>query len=85
MRRCEMPKLTSRIISVSDEELEELISRLRAWAWQKHGRQKELAAEMGVTEETVSRWLSGRKSPSLAKFFALRAFLKRQGSRKSQE
>jgi transcriptional regulator with XRE-family HTH domain len=82
MRHCEMPKLTSMLNCVSDEELKELMANLRAWAWQKHGRQKELAAAMDVTEETVSRWLSGRKRPSLEKFFALRAFLKRQEGQK---
>jgi transcriptional regulator with XRE-family HTH domain len=75
-----MPNLTYMLNSVPDEELAELISNLRTWAWQQHGRQKELATAMGVSEETVSRWLAGKKRPSLKKFFELRDFLKRQKS-----
>jgi len=54
---------------------------LRKWAKQGHGRQKQLAEAIGVTEPTLSNWLAGRKTPSLQKFFALRDFLKKQGEK----
>jgi transcriptional regulator with XRE-family HTH domain len=73
-----MPLLPSTLSEVPDEELFELMNRLRQWADEKHGRQKEIAAEMDVTEETVSRWLRHRKKPSLEKFFKLREFLQKQ-------
>ena len=67
---------------MSEKELEELLSGLRAWAEAKHGRQKELAEAMGVTENTISHWLGGRKRPSLAMFFKLKAFLQKRGRRR---
>jgi transcriptional regulator with XRE-family HTH domain len=72
-----MPKLPSILGRVSEEELKKLITDLKKWVKQKHGRQKELAGAMHVTEDTISHWLAGRKRPSLKKFFALRDFLKR--------
>jgi hypothetical protein len=37
---------------------------------------------MGVSEDTLSHWLGGRKRPSLEKFFALKDFLNKQRRRK---
>jgi predicted transcriptional regulator len=62
------------------DELRELMAEIRAWTWAKHGRSKEMAEALRVSEETVSRWVNGRKRPSLKKFFELRDFLKEQGS-----
>jgi transcriptional regulator with XRE-family HTH domain len=77
MRCCPMPKLTSMINAVPEEELRELMASLRNWAWKQHGRSKEIAAALNVTEETVSRWLNGRKIPSLKSYWALQAFWKK--------
>jgi hypothetical protein len=38
--------------------------RLRAWFIEQATTARQLAAEMDVREETVSRWLSGRLKPS---------------------
>ena len=76
-----MPKSPSILGRVPQEELEKLMDGLREWVGKKHGRQKELATAMRVTEYTVSHWLAGRKRPSLKKFFALRDFLKKQGEK----
>jgi transcriptional regulator with XRE-family HTH domain len=73
-----MPLLPCTLEGVSDEELRQLMNQLRQWADKQHGRQKELAAQMGVTEETVSRWLRHRKIPSLRMYFRLREFLAKQ-------
>jgi transcriptional regulator with XRE-family HTH domain len=83
MRTCEVPKLSSTLGVVSEDELQKVLNGLRKWAKGSHGRQKQLAKALDVTEQTLSNWLSGRKRPSLGKFFALRAFLKRQSSKES--
>lgn len=63
------------------KELDDLMADLTAWCKAKHGRQKQLAAEMGVNDFTVSHWLAGRKRPSLDQYFALKDFLKKQHKR----
>lgn len=74
-----MPKLSSILGRVSEDELRRVMTALKKWAKGGHGRQKQLAEAIGVTEPTLSNWLALRKRPSLTKFFALRDFMKRQG------
>lgn len=64
------------------EELEKLLAELRAWCKAKHGRQKEIAEALQVSEDTVSHWIANRKTPGLAKYFEIRDFLKKQRRRK---
>jgi len=64
------------------EELDALMAELKAWCKQKHGRQKELAEHLHVSEDTISHWLARRKMPSLQKYLALQDFLKKQRRRK---
>ena len=47
------------------QELDKLISELTSWCKAKHGRQRELAAMLGVSEQLVSNWLARRKTPTL--------------------
>jgi hypothetical protein len=37
-----------------------------------HGRQKEIAHEIGVSEQVLSNWLNGSRRPSLDSFFKIR-------------
>jgi transcriptional regulator with XRE-family HTH domain len=60
------------------EELDALMAELKAWCKAKHGRQKDLAEKIGVSEDTISHWIARRKKPGLEKYFELRAFLKQQ-------
>jgi transcriptional regulator with XRE-family HTH domain len=60
------------------EELDALMAELKAWCKAKHGRQRELAAELGVTEQVLSNWIARRKMPGLQNYLRLQAFLKRQ-------
>lgn len=57
-------------------EIELLMSKLEAWCQGQHGRQKEAALEIGVSEQALSNWLSGRKTPSLPNFLKIQEFLK---------
>jgi transcriptional regulator with XRE-family HTH domain len=63
---------------MAPEELDLLMAELKAWCKAKHGRQAELAREIGVTEQLLSNWLARRKTPGLQKYLALQAFLRRQ-------
>jgi transcriptional regulator with XRE-family HTH domain len=58
------------------EELDALMAELKAWCKAEHGRQKDLAAELDVTEQVLSNWIAGRKKPGLENYLKLRAFLK---------
>jgi transcriptional regulator with XRE-family HTH domain len=63
------------------EELDALMAELRAWCKAKHGRQRDLAAELGVTEQVLSNWIAGRKKPGLENYLKLRAFLAKRRHR----
>jgi transcriptional regulator with XRE-family HTH domain len=63
------------------EEVDALMAELKAWCKAKHGRQKDLAEKIGVSEYTISHWIPRRKTPGLEKYFALKAFLKKQRRR----
>jgi transcriptional regulator with XRE-family HTH domain len=54
------------------QELDNLISELTSWCKAKHGRQRELAAMLGVSEQLVSNWLARRKTPTLKHGFKFR-------------
>jgi transcriptional regulator with XRE-family HTH domain len=42
--------------------------------------QADFARELGVTQSTVSRWLSGKAKPEVQHWIAVRAFLARHGN-----
>ena len=63
------------------EELDALMAELRAWCKNKHGRQKQLAEHLHVSEDTISHWIALRKTPGLEKYLALQAFLRKQRRR----
>jgi transcriptional regulator with XRE-family HTH domain len=60
------------------DELDALMKNLSAWCKDIHGRQKLAADEVGVTEQTLSNWIAGRKRPGLTKYLKVQAFLKKQ-------
>jgi DNA-binding transcriptional regulator YiaG len=66
------------------EELEALMAKLTAWCEQKHGRQKELADYLHVSEDTISHWKAGRKKPGLEKYLVLKAFLAKKHRQRSR-
>jgi predicted transcriptional regulator len=59
------------------DEVDALMDELLAWCKAERGRQKELARELGVTEQVMSNWLSKRKTPSLKYWLQLQVYVKR--------
>jgi predicted XRE-type DNA-binding protein len=70
---------------VPRDEVDDLISELKAWAEQaRYGEQTELARLLGVPKQRVSHWIAGRKIPNLRDGLKLQAFLKKQRRSKSR-
>jgi transcriptional regulator with XRE-family HTH domain len=69
------------ILPMGTKELKELMADL-AKACQPYGRQKEVAKQLGVSEQILSNWLSGSRVPLLKNLFKIEAFLKKQKSRR---
>jgi transcriptional regulator with XRE-family HTH domain len=65
------------ILPMGDKELKQLMEEL-AKACQPYGRQKEVAKELGVSEQILSNWLSGSRVPLLKNLFKIEEFLKKQ-------
>ena len=59
------------------DEVDSLMNELLAWCKDRRGRQKELAEELGVTEQVMSNWLWKRKTPSLKYWLQLQAVVKK--------
>jgi hypothetical protein len=77
----QMLAAVGRIPGMPPEEIEKVVTELRAWASQGRGRQKQAADALGIDEALLSNWIAGRKRPGLKYYFALQAFLKKQRRR----
>jgi hypothetical protein len=60
-------------------ELDRFMDALHKWCKRLKGRQKALAAELGVTEQVLSHWLCRRKMPSFAFGLRLQAYARQKG------
>ena len=49
-----------------------------AWCHAKHGRQKELARALGVSDQWVSNWVTGQRIPNLEHGLRIQVFLRRR-------
>jgi predicted transcriptional regulator len=67
---------------MAPDELEALITELKAWCREERGRQRKVADALGVSEALVSNWLARRKTPMLRHWLELKAFLKTERRRK---
>jgi hypothetical protein len=65
-------------IRMTAPEIKTLMAELKRWSSEKHGRQTELAREIGVSPKLVSDWIALRRPPSLNQYLKLQDFLKRQ-------
>ena len=70
--------LSNTIPRMAPEEQDRLMKELLEWCKAVRGRQKALAEELNVTEQTLSNWLHRRKNPSLEYWFALQDFSKKK-------
>ena len=52
-----------------------------AWCHAKHGRQKELARALGVSDQWVSNWVTGMRIPNLEHGLRIQVFLRRHSRR----
>jgi hypothetical protein len=66
---------------VHDEEIQNMLNDLKAWAGEEHGRNAELARTFGVSKQLVSDWFSGHSTPTWATGLKIQAFLKKQRRR----
>jgi hypothetical protein len=62
-------------------ELEKLLNELRAWCAEGTKRQVQVAEALGVSRGLVNDWLTGRRVPGTDRYFALKAFLRKQHRR----
>jgi transcriptional regulator with XRE-family HTH domain len=68
---------------MGDPDVEALISELKAWCKQKHGRNAEIAEMLGVSRQLVSDWFSSNAVPTLAAGLKIQTFLKKHRRRKT--
>jgi transcriptional regulator with XRE-family HTH domain len=57
---------------------QKLIADVQAWCDEAYGRQAQLARLLGVSRQSVSGWLSGRKSPTSEQALWLSQFMATQ-------
>jgi transcriptional regulator with XRE-family HTH domain len=57
----------------------ELVSALKRYLAESGETEKALASQIGINHHTLSRWLSGEKSPQKGKLALTAYFLKRVG------
>ena len=58
-----------------EPEIKQLIEELRTFCQTKHGNQRQVAGELGVSEALLSNMLAGRRNPTLKLFFKIRRLL----------
>ena len=78
-----MDELLVMIPAMAPEEVESLMNDIRLWCAAERGRQKELASELGVTQQVFSNWLNGHKTPALPYWLKLQALAKKIRRRKA--
>lgn len=67
---------------MSNMEVEALISKLRAYCKERHGRNTEIAKMLGVSRQLVTDWFSGKAVPTLSTGLRIQTFLKQQRRRR---
>jgi transcriptional regulator with XRE-family HTH domain len=73
-----VPTTSDILQGMPPEELDSLMKDLSDWCKGIRGRQKVVAEVVGVSEQTLSNWISGRKRPGLANYLKIKAFLREQ-------
>lgn len=55
-------------------EQDQFMARVWSWAKEERGRQHAIALALRVSDQVVSNWLYGRKTPTLDNWLALQEF-----------
>lgn len=58
-------------------EIQRVTDELKGLAGEEYGGQSELARAIGVPRQRLNDWLTGRRTPDLAAWLKIQAFLKR--------
>jgi DNA-binding XRE family transcriptional regulator len=66
-------------------EIERMIGRLKSMAGEEYGGQSELAREIGVPRQRLNDWLTGKRTPDLAAWLKIQAFLKKNRKKREQK
>jgi transcriptional regulator with XRE-family HTH domain len=59
---------------MGSDELKKLMRELEDLC-RIHGQQKQIAHAIGVSEQVLSNWIHGSRSPSLDSYFKIREYL----------
>jgi transcriptional regulator with XRE-family HTH domain len=62
----------------------DLINEVKSWCEAERGRASRLAEHLGVTRHVISKWLSGKRTPSLDEGLKIQEFLKEQKRKERQ-
>lgn len=68
-----MDAVSAKNFLMPPEELDRFMAEVKAWSKERHGRQKDLAKKMDVSEALLSNWIARRKTPSIENYFRLKA------------
>jgi hypothetical protein len=58
-----------------------LLDALRVWCDQERGRRTEVSRSIGVTTQSVTDWLAGRRQPTAEQILDVQDFLEKQRNR----
>jgi hypothetical protein len=64
----------------ADPEVARLLSDLKKWCDEKHGRRTYIAKIIGIDRKRISDWFAGRVSPSLSAGLKIKTFLEGEKS-----
>jgi|SRR5271166_3418859 len=74
-----------------EKEPKELLEELAAWTAKHYGRQRKIAAMLGVTPQQVNDWFAGRSMPTwetghkIEVFLAMREYARREAIREKPQ
>jgi DNA-binding XRE family transcriptional regulator len=65
-----------------EDQIKELLDKLKLAAGREYGGQAELARDLGVSRQRLNDWLKGRRTPDLEWWLKIQAFLKKPRRKK---
>ena len=65
-------------LEMAPSRVTRLVSELKAWSDEQHGRQSELARYLGISRQAINNWFGGRSGPTAEQALAIQEFLAKQ-------